>query len=123
MERKSRFIASRPRLIWELVLATISEKPDIEVIGEIREDPEIAHVLGHSQPDFMIIALDRADERPTLCADLFRRHPRMKILALAPKYNSSIFFWPALGIRSVHIENSEEGILSALRGKAHVIAQ
>ncbi len=107
----------------ELVLATISEKPDIEVIREIREDPEIAHVVGQSQPDFMIIALDRADERPTLCAELFRRHPRMKILALAPKCNSSIFFWPVLGIRSVHIENSEEGILSALRGKAHVIAQ
>jgi len=107
----------------ELVLATISEKPDIEVIREIREDPEIAHVVGQSQPDFMIIALDRADERPTLCADLFRRHPRMKILALALKCNRSIFFWPVLGIRSAHIENSEEGILSALRGKAHVIAQ
>jgi len=122
MERKSRLIASRPRLMPELVLATISEKPDMEAIGEIREDPEIAHVVGQSQPDFMIIALDRADERPTLCADLFRRHPRMKILALAPKYNSSIFLWPLLG-RSVHIENSEDGSLSALRGKAHVIAQ
>jgi DNA-binding NarL/FixJ family response regulator len=107
----------------ELVLATISEKPDIEVIREIREDPEIAHVVGRSQPDFMMIALDRADEHPTLCANQFRRHPRMKILALAPKCNRSIFFWPVLGIRSARIENSEEGTLSALPGKAHVIAQ
>ena len=51
MERKSRLIASRPRLMPELVLATISEKPDMEAIGEIREDPEIAHVVGQSQPD------------------------------------------------------------------------
>ncbi len=63
-------VASRPRLMRELVLATISEKPDIEVIREIREDPEIAHVVGQSQPDFMIIALDTKLGRFLRCSSL-----------------------------------------------------
>jgi DNA-binding NarL/FixJ family response regulator len=106
----------------ELVLATISDQPDIEIIAEIKDDSEIAHVTAESQPDFVIIALDRSDERPTICDALLGRHPRIKILALAPERNSSIFFWSVVDIHSVPIESSEEGILNALRGKAQVMA-
>jgi len=116
-------VANRPRLMRELVIATISDQPDIEVLGEIKEDSEISHVVAESQPDFVIIALDRPDERPGICDDLLLRHPQMKILALAPERNGSIFFWSVIDIRSAQIESSEEGILNALRGKAQPMAQ
>jgi chemotaxis response regulator CheB len=110
-------VANRPRLMRELVLATISDQPDIEVMGEITDDTDIGHVVEQSKPDFVIIALDHIDQRPALCDDLLARHPAMKILALAPERNSSVFFWSVINIRSAQVESSEAGILGALRGK------
>jgi DNA-binding NarL/FixJ family response regulator len=115
-------VANRPRLMRELVLATISDQPDIEVMGEIKDDSEIAHVVAESHPDFVIIALDTPDERPAICDALLAQHPQTKILALAPERNSSIFFWSVIDIRSAQIESSEEGILNAIRGKARLMA-
>ncbi len=117
MEKIRVLVANRPRLMRELVLATISDQPDIEVLGEVTDDSQIAHLVAEAKPDFVIIALDRPDERPAICDDLLRRNPQMKILALAPERNSSIFFWSVLDIRSTQIESSEEGILGALRGQ------
>jgi len=104
----------------EVVLATISDQPDIEVMGEITDDTDIGQVVEQSRPDFVIIALDHMDQRPALCDDLLARHPEMKILALAPERNSSVFFWSVMNIRSARVESSEAGILGALRGKAQI---
>jgi DNA-binding NarL/FixJ family response regulator len=106
----------------ELVLATISDQPDIEIIGEIKDDSEIAHVTAESQPDFVIIALDRTDQRPVMCNALLGRHPQIKVLALAPERSSSVFFWSVVDIHSAPVESSEEGILNALRGKVQLMA-
>jgi DNA-binding NarL/FixJ family response regulator len=121
MEKIRVLVANRPRLMRELVMATISDQPDIEVLGEIADDAEIVHVVAASKPDFVIIALDRFDKRPALCDDLLALHPDMKILALAPERNSSVFFWSVMDIRSARVESSEEGILGALRSKGQAV--
>ena len=116
-------VANRPRLMRELVLATIFDQPDIEIAGEIKEDSEIGNVVAESHPDFLIIALDTPGKRPTICDELLRQHPQMKILALAPESNSSVFFWCAVDIRSARVESSENGILNALRGTSQLVEQ
>jgi len=108
-------VANRPRLMRDLVLATISEQPDIEVLGELEDDSKIAQAVAESQPDFVIIALDRLNERPPICDYLLVHHPRVKVLAVAPEQNNSVFFWS--DIQSAVIESSEEGILNTIRGK------
>ena len=109
-------VANRPRLMRELVLATISDQPDIEVLGEITDDAQVAEIVAESQPDVVIIALDKPDVRPLLCDYLLLRHPQVKVLAVAPEQNSSVFFWS--DIHSTSVESSEEGILNAIRGNA-----
>ena len=116
-------VANRPRLMRELVVETISEQPDIEILAEIQDEDKIVDVVEEKHPDFLIIALNESDQRPPLCDILLRRYPEMKILALAPERNSSIFYWATLDIRSNRIENSEEGILNALRGREPMIAR
>ena len=115
MQKIRVLVANRPRLMRDLVLATISDQPDIEVMGTLEDDSEIAQSVAESQPDFVIVALDRADERPPICDYLLSHHPTVKVLAVAPEHNRSVFFWS--DIRSAAIESSEEGILNVLRGK------
>jgi chemotaxis response regulator CheB len=100
----------------ELVLETITEQPDIELIAEIQNEDEIVERIEGTEPDFLIIALPESDRRPKICDVLLRRHPRMKILALAPERNSSIFVWATFDIHSNSVEASEAGILATLRG-------
>lgn len=110
-------VANQPRLMRELVLETISDQPDIEIVGELHDDSQIAETVARTHPDFLIIALKDSDQRPSICDEILERHPHLRVLALAPERNSSIFYYASLDIHSNRIEASEEGVLSALRGK------
>ena len=115
-------VANQPRLMRELVLETISDQPDIEIVGEIQNYSEIAAVVDQTQPDFLIIALRDADQRPSICDEMLERHPHMRVIALAPERNSSVYYWASLDIRSNRIEASEQGVLDALRSKPQLAA-
>jgi len=98
-------------------MATIAEQPDIEVVGVIEDEASIPGMVERSRPDVLIIALDRSEDRPHLCDILLDRFPQLRILALAAESDRTICYWANLDIRSDRIENSEESILSALRGR------
>ena len=108
-------VANRPRLMRDLVLATITDQADIEVVGAVEEESAIRHRVEQTQPDCLIIALERPGERPLICDALLRDFPSMKILALSSDHDSSMFFWASLDIHSCRVEPSEQGVLSALR--------
>jgi AmiR/NasT family two-component response regulator len=109
-------VANRPRMIRELILATIADQPGIDVVGEVQNEADILGSVEEQQPDFLIVALDNPGARPPVCDVLLAKFPNMKILALAPERNSSIFYWASLDIHSFDVESSEDGILEALRG-------
>lgn len=114
-------VANRPRLMRELVVETISEQPDIEILAEIQNEDEILDAVDETHPDVLIIALTEDNQRPPLCDILLRRYPEMKILALAPERNSSIFYWGSFDIHESSVEASEAGILSTLRCKGEQV--
>lgn len=110
-------VANRPRLMRELLLATISDQPDIEIVGEIQDEAEIQTAVERTQPDFLIVALDQSNRMPTVCSTILQQHPDIKVIAIASERNSSMFYRTSLNIHSSPIEASEEGVLSALRGE------
>ena len=107
-------VANRPRLMRDLMLAILSDQPDIEVLGTLENESEIAERLTEWQPDFVIVGLDRPGHRPVICDYILSHHPSVKILAVS-EHDNSVFFWA--DIRSARVENSEEGILNLLRGQ------
>jgi chemotaxis response regulator CheB len=115
-------IANQPRLMRELVVATVSDQPDIEIVGVLEDEASILGTVEQSPPDVLIVGLDRSDDRPHICDILLERFPHMRILALAAERNSTMFYWASLDIRSNRIENSEASILSALRGRKLVVS-
>jgi DNA-binding NarL/FixJ family response regulator len=109
-------VANRPRLMRELVVATISDQPDIEVVGEIEDEAGIEPALEVTRPDFLIVALDGDDRLPQIYQSILRKHPDIKIIAIAPDRNTSVFYCAFLQVRANRIEASEAGVLGALRG-------
>jgi chemotaxis response regulator CheB len=115
LKRTRVLVANRPRLMRELVLAAIVNQPDIEVVGEVLNDTDLADAIEESQPDVLILALDAAEPREAQCGFLLGRHPQMRILALAPEENRGTFYWAVVDVRTKPLESSEAGILNALR--------
>lgn len=115
MKRVRVLVANRPRLIRELVLATISDQPDIEIVGEVANESDLIEVVEQVQPDVLILAMDDPEKRMGQCGFLLGRHPEMRILALAPEQNRGTFYWAFVDIRTKPVESSEAGILNAVR--------
>lgn len=111
-------VANRPRLMRDLVLATICEQPDIEIVGELADDRRVLETLREKQPDYLILALDDRGGRPPLCDSVLARFPEVKVLALASGRGDSLFCWVSQEIHADKVENSEEGILRVLRGRS-----
>ena len=114
-------VANRPRLMRELVMATIADQPDIEVVGEAGNDREITELVERMRPDFLIIALEDPEQRPGLCGFLLGRYPSMRILAIPSGQQESTYYWAFVDIRSRAVQTSEEGILSAVRNRAELV--
>jgi DNA-binding NarL/FixJ family response regulator len=112
-------VANRPRLMRDLILETIDGLPDIEIAGEIQDESEILEAVERTQPDFLIVTLGDSDERPAICDSVLARHPQIRVLAIAPDRNSTIYYWVSPEIHSAPIETSEGGMLSALRSRTN----
>src|SRR5689334_9747801 len=76
-------VANRPRLMRDLVLATVSDQPDIEVLGALEDESQIAQAVADMKPDFVIVGLENARVRPAICDYLLSHHPLIKVLAVA----------------------------------------
>lgn len=118
MEKAIRvLVANRPRLMREIVLTAFEDQPDIEIVGEVADDSEIMESVKRTLPNFVVIALDQPGRRPLLCDDLFREHPEVRVIAVAPAANYIVYYWASLDIHSSNIEASQDAMLSALRSK------
>jgi chemotaxis response regulator CheB len=117
MEKAIRvLVANRPRLLRETILTTFADQPDIEIVGEVADESEIMECVKKTLPNFVVIALDQPGSRPRVCDDLFREHPEVRVIAVAPAKNFIVYYWASVDIHCSNIEASEEGMLNALRG-------
>jgi AmiR/NasT family two-component response regulator len=113
-------VANRSRLTRDLLLATIGDQPDIEVVGEVFEESRLTEAVEELQPDALIVTLDDPENRSALSGFLLGRYPKLRILALAPERNQALYLWAVVNIRSQRLESSEASVLNALRAQPPV---
>lgn len=116
-------VANRPRLMRELITTTFSDQPDIEIVDEVSDEADIPDSVAKTSPDFLVIAQDAVGKRPVICDVVLRRHPSLRIIAIAPHHSNSVFYWASIEIYSRGVEASEEAILGILRTEASQIGR
>ncbi len=99
-------VATRPRLLRELVLSTLSEQAGICVVGETDNERDVPLLVAETKPDFLLIALDEPQRRPPLCDLLLQEFP------------VGIYYWATFEIHSTTMEASEKALLEMLRRRA-----
>ena len=121
MKRVRVLVANRPRLMREMLMATIADQSDIEIVGEVVKDEDLNEAVEQTQPDVLILALEEPERPLGQCGFLLGRYPRMRILALAPEQNRGVYYWEMIDIRNRPVESSEAGVLSAIREKPGLV--
>ena len=111
-------VANRPKVMREALLDLLSDRSWIEVIGEVSNDADIPDFVDRTVPDLLVMAVNEPGKRPSLCDALLRGHPELRIIAVAPHQDYSVFYWASVEIHSDDIETSEAGFINALRSVA-----
>jgi DNA-binding NarL/FixJ family response regulator len=111
-------VANRPKVMREALLDLLSDRSWIEVIGEVSNDADIPDFVDRTVPDLLVMAVNEPGKRPGLCDALLREHPELRIIAVAPHQDYSVFYWASVEIHSDDIETSEAGFINALRSVA-----
>ncbi len=105
----------------EMVMTTIADQPDIEIVGEVTNESDLNDIVEQTQPDVLILTLEEPEEPLGRSGFLLGRYPRMRIVALAPEKNRGIYYWAMVEIRNKPVESSEAGVLSAIRERPAVV--
>jgi hypothetical protein len=105
----------------EMVLATIADQPDIEIVGEVVNENDLNDIVEQTLPDVLIVTLREPESPLGQCGFLLGRYPRMRILALAPEKNRGVYFWAMVDIRNKPVESSEAGVLNAIRERPGLV--
>ncbi|MGH9733900.1 MAG: hypothetical protein ACRD8A_04845 [Candidatus Acidiferrales bacterium] len=110
-------VANRPRLMRELILATVSDQEGIEIVGEIEDETQIESAVAEMLPDFLIVALDGHNRLPDSCVTVLQKYPSLRVIAISPERGNTMFYWTSLNIQRTAIEASEKGVLDVLRSR------
>jgi DNA-binding NarL/FixJ family response regulator len=105
----------------ELISTTMADQPDIELVGEVGKQQDLAEAVAETRPDVLTISMGDQREYRVLCGFLLGRYPEIKIIALAPEQNRALLYWAVIDIRSKSLESSEDGILNAMRQGPQVV--
>jgi chemotaxis response regulator CheB len=108
-------VANRPLVMREAIVAVVSEQPDIEVVGEVPEEANLAESVERLRPDVLVIALEERKGLADQIGFFLGRYPEMRIIAVGPEQNVSRMYWAVVDIRNKPVEHSEDGVLSAMR--------
>ena len=119
MEKVTRVLmANRPKLMREVILAALADQPGVEIVGEVSDESEILRQVQATLPDLLVIGLDENELRPPICDRLLREHPELRIIAVAPRKDRTLYFWASFDIHCADIETSLAGIMSVVHHPA-----
>jgi chemotaxis response regulator CheB len=119
MEKAKRIlVANTPKIMREVVVATLAGQPDIEIVGEVVDETEILPRVHATLPDLVVIALDETGARPQICDRVLREYPGVRVIAVASRRDRTICYWASFDIHSNDIEASPQGILNAVRNSS-----
>lgn len=119
MEKVTRVLmANRPKLMREVILAALADQPGVEIVGEVSDESDILPQVQATLPDLLVIALDENELRPPICDRLLREHPELRIIAVAPRKDRTLYFWASFDIHCADIETSLAGIMSVVHHPA-----
>ena len=107
-------LASRPKMLSDVIRNMIECQPDMTMMGEVIDPIKLLIATRESSVDVVIVTPLKANGEPKICSHLLMEHPRIKIVTLSSKGEAAYLYQS--GIPKLRInEPSGNSILGAIR--------
>jgi DNA-binding NarL/FixJ family response regulator len=113
-------LASRPKMLSEVISNMIAHQPDMEVVGEVLDPIELLLAVRATKVDVVIVTPLDSEGEPRICIHLLAEHPQLKIVALSAKGEAAFLYESGSHKRRID-EPSEQSILGAIRESLYSI--
>jgi DNA-binding NarL/FixJ family response regulator len=111
-------LASRPKLLSEVIRYLVARQPDMEVVSEVLDPIELLLAVKSTSADVVIVTPLPANGEPHICTQLLAAYAQLKIVTQSAK-GEAVYLYQS-GSPKQHIEEpSEQLILGAIRESMH----
>jgi DNA-binding NarL/FixJ family response regulator len=83
MQKIKIMLASRPKMISDVIRSLIEHQPDMTMIGEVIDPIRLLYAIKVTPVDVVIITPLKGNGEPKLCSHLLAQYPQLKILTLS----------------------------------------
>jgi DNA-binding NarL/FixJ family response regulator len=111
-------LASRPKLLSEVIRYLVARQPDMEVMGEVLDPIELLLAVKATDADVVIVTPLPANGEPHICTQLLAAYAQLKIVTQSAKGEAAYLYQSGSPRRRIE-EPSEQLILGAIRESMH----
>ena len=107
-------LASRPKMISDVIQNIIERQPDMMMVGEVIDPIKLLYATQETLVDVVIVTPLRANGEPKICSHLLAEHPDLKIIVLMAEGKAAFLY--ESGSKKKHIEEpSADTIVGIIR--------
>jgi DNA-binding NarL/FixJ family response regulator len=107
-------LASRPKLLSEVIRYLIERQPDMLVVSEVLDPLQLLLVVKSTNADVVIVTPLEANGEPHICSQLLSEYPPLVIVTQSSEGEAAYLY--RLGVPKKRInEPSEQSIVGAIR--------
>ncbi len=107
-------LASRPKLLSEVIRYMVERQADMEVMGEVLDPIELLLAVKATGAGVVIVTPLEANGEPHICSQLLAEHPQLKIVTLSAKGEAAYLYESGAHKKRID-EPSEPSIRGAIR--------
>jgi len=113
-------LASRPKLLSEVIRYMVERQADMEVMGEVLDPIELLLAVKATGAGVVIVTPLEANGEPHICIQLLAKYPQLKIVTLSAKGEAAYLYESGSHKKRID-EPSEPSLLGAIREAMHPI--
>ena len=107
-------LASRPKMISDVISNIIGHQPDMTMVGEVIDPIKLLFATRETPVDVVIVTPLKANGEPIICSHLLAEHPRLKIVTFSAKGEAAYLYQSGVHKKCIE-EPSGQSILGAIR--------
>jgi DNA-binding NarL/FixJ family response regulator len=92
MKKIKIILASRPKMVSDVIKNMIKHQPDMEVVGEVIDPIELLRFSSKLMVDVVIVSPLKSNGEPKICSHLLAEHPPLKVITLSEKGESAYLY-------------------------------
>jgi DNA-binding NarL/FixJ family response regulator len=107
-------LASRPKMLSDVIQNIIERQPDMILIGEVVDPIKLLFATREKAVDVVIVTPLKSNGEPKICSHLLAEHPQLKVLTLSSEGEIAYLYQSAVPRIRID-EPCGKSIVSAIR--------